>query len=212
MNQHLQVLMDNFHGAENSFLYRLSEEAFFDADLFGEYYQSLKEIVRQTLGQPLDRELARAVSFTQAKILEHLLWEYADDDAFQIGNFPFGRLHAFIERLNAAVDGYFQGYLVDEQSFGGEWLTEPGPSVIHLDFLKQGLDIHAVGFKNKDGAYEVFLDEGEDKALADSRVTRKEARGRFIFPAPDASAAFRIFHEWVMKNYAPYSSAMGRRT
>ncbi|MGZ7440185.1 hypothetical protein [Paenibacillus sp. TH7-28] len=40
--------------------------------------------------------------------------------------------------LNAVVDGYFQGYLVDERSFGGEWFTEPDPSVIHLDFLKQG--------------------------------------------------------------------------
>ncbi|WP_458475470.1 hypothetical protein [Paenibacillus sp. TH7-28] len=59
--------------------------------------------------------------------------------------------------------------------------------------------------------YDVLLDEGEDKELADSRVSSEEARGRFIFSAPDASSAWRIFHEWVMKNYAPYSSVIERR-
>ncbi|WP_155614397.1 hypothetical protein [Paenibacillus validus] len=73
------------------------------------------------------------------------------------------------------VDGYFQGYLIDESNFDEELQNplfnekvELVPSIIHLGFFKEGLDIHAVGFKNKDKTYSVFLNEEEDKFLVGS--------------------------------------------
>lgn len=213
-NDSLQVLMSNFQCTENTFLYRLREELYFDWALFWEYYNSVRDIVRQTMDQPLDRDISRAVSFTYAKILELIVWDYSDTDLVQIDNFPFDKLPALVERLGVVVDGYFQGYLVNEEKFGEELqnplffkeTVESQPPVIQLGFYKEGLDLHAVGFRNEDGAYDIYLNEEDDKMLVDSRLSRGEAQGRFLFTAADSSRAYRIFHEWVMKNYTPYST------
>ncbi|UFJ41236.1 immunity 41 family protein [Brevibacillus humidisoli] len=214
MKKERDVLMNNFYCVENTFLYKLSEASTFDWPLFWDYYNSVREIIKQTLDQPLDRDIARAISFTHAKILEHFIWEYCDNSVGETKHFPFHTLHDVIERLGYMVDGYFQGYLIDEHHFGDE-LQNPiisenemdvHPSVIHLGFFKAGLDIHAVGFKSSDGTYQIYLNEEDDKFLADSKVSRREVAGTFLFSVSDCSTAYRVFHEWVMKHYSPYRS------
>lgn len=213
MDNELQVLMNNYHCVDNTFIHKLSEESLFDFPLFWDYYNSVREVIKGSLDKPLDREISRAISYTHSKILEHIIWEYSDNDLGQIKNFPFDKQHLIIERLSFLVDGYFQGYLIDESNFDEELQNplfnekvELEPSIIHLGFFKEGLDIHAVGFKNKDRTYDIFLDEEDDKFLVVSKLSRREVQGTFIFSVSDSSSAYRVFHEWVMKSYSPYSS------
>lgn len=213
MENELQVLMNNYNGTDNTFIHKLNEESIFEFPLFWEYYNSVRVVIKETLDKPLDREISRAISYTHAKILEHIIWEYSDNNLGQIKNFPFVKLHLIIERLSFLVDGYFQGYLIDESNFDEELQNplleeqvELEPSIIHLGFFKKGLDIHAVGFKNKDRTYDIFLNEEDDKFLVDSKLSRREVQGTFIFSVSDSSSAFRVFHEWVMKRYSPFSS------
>lgn len=103
---------------------------------------------------------------------------------------------------------------MDEDSFDEELynpLSSKGeigkvPSIIRLGFCKEGFSIHAVGIKNKNNTFDVFLDEEDDNFLIDSKMSRGEVEGTYIFSVPDSSSAFRVFHEWVMKIYSPYSS------
>lgn len=213
MDNELQVLMNNYHCVDNTFIHKLSVESLFDFPLFWDYYNSVRKVIKGTLDKSLDREISRAISYTHSKILEHIIWEYSDNDLGQIKNFPFDKQHLIIERLSFLVDGYFQGYLIDESNFDEELQNplfiekvELEPSIIHLGFFKEGLDIHAVGFKNKDRTYDIFLDEEDDKFLVDSKLSRREVQGTFIFSVSDSSSAYRVFHEWVMKSYSPYSS------
>ncbi|HIW35180.1 MAG TPA: immunity 41 family protein [Candidatus Paenibacillus intestinavium] len=213
MENELQVLMNNYNGTDNTFIHKLNEESIFEFPLFWEYYNSVRVVIKETLDKPLDREISRAISYTHAKILEHIIWEYSDNNLGQIKNFPFVKLHLIMERLSFLVDGYFQGYLIDESNFDEELQNplleeqvELEPSIIHLGFFKKGLDIHAVGFKNKDRTYDIFLNEEDDKFLVDSKLSRREVQGTFIFSVSDSSSAFRVFHEWVMKRYSPFSS------
>ncbi|MFF2155192.1 hypothetical protein ACFVVQ_07760 [Paenibacillus chitinolyticus] len=159
MENEIQVLMNNYHGEDNTFIHKLSEESLFDFPLFWDYYNSVREII----------------SFM--------------------------------------VDGYFQGYLIDESNFDEELQNpllskekvELEPSIIRLGFYREGFDIHAVGFKNQDRTYDIFLNEEEDKFLVDSKLSRREVQGTFIFSVSDSSTTYRVFHEWVMKRYSPYS-------
>lgn len=213
MDRALQVLMNNYKCKENTFLYKLSEDSFFDYSLFWEYYNCVREVIKETLDKPLDREISRAISCTHGKILEHFIWDYSDTDLYQINNFPYDKVHFILERLNYLVDGYFQGYLLDESMFDEELCNpilskEPiqsESSLIRFSFLKAGLNIQAVGFYTAIGTYDIYLNEEEDNYLYDTKLSRGEVKGRYLFTAADSCTAHRMFHEWVMKNYSPYS-------
>jgi hypothetical protein len=215
MDKDLQVLMNNYNCLEDTFIYRLSEEFLFDLPLFWEYYNSVREVIRHTLDKPLDRGISRAVSGTYSRILENIISEYSDNCIGLTKNFPYHLLQSLMERLSFMVDGYFQGYLINESRFDEE-LQNPilfkadeinaHPSIIQLVFCKTGLHVHALGFRDHDGSYQVFLNEEEDNFLVDSRLRRGEVEGRFLFSVPDASTAYLVFHEWVMKTYSPYST------
>ncbi|MBB3114569.1 hypothetical protein FHS18_006690 [Paenibacillus phyllosphaerae] len=212
MDNELKVLFNNFSCVENTFIHKLSEESLFDFPLFWELYNSVRVVIKETIDQPLDREISRAISYMHAKILELIIWEYSDINVGQTENFPFIKLNLIIERLSFLVDGYFKGYLIDESNFDEELKNpifkenvEIEPPIIHLGFFKQGLDIHAVGFKNTDSTYDIFLNEEDDKMLIESKLSLREVQGTFIFSATDSSTAYRVFHEWVMKRYSPYS-------
>ena len=60
----------------------------------------MRVVIKETLDKPLDREISRAISYTHAKILEHIIWEYSDNNLGQIKNFPFDKLNLIIERLS----------------------------------------------------------------------------------------------------------------
>jgi len=213
MENELQVLMNNYNCADDTFIYKLIEESVFDFLLFWDYYNSVKVVIKETLDKPLDRVISRAISYTHAKVLEHIIWEYSDNNLGHIKNFPFDKIHLIIERLSFLVDGYFQGYLIDESNFDEELqnplfneVVELEPSIVQLVFCKEGLDIHAVGFKSNDGTYDIYLNEEDDNFLVDSKLSRREVQGTFIFSVSDSSSVYRVFHEWVMKKYSPYSS------
>ncbi|WP_042163509.1 Imm41 family immunity protein [Paenibacillus gorillae] len=169
MENELQILMNNYNCIDNSFVHKLSEELVFDFQLFWDYYNSVRVITKETFDKPLNREISRAISFTHAKILENIIWEYSDNNVGQTENFPFNKLHLIIERLSFLVDGYFQGYLIEESNFDEDLINplfneraELEASIIQLGFFKAGLDIHALGFKADDGTYDIYLNEEDD--------------------------------------------------
>lgn len=98
MEKHLQVLMNNFHNVENTFIYKLNEEALFDYPSFWEYYNSIRGIIKETLDNPLNREIARAISNTYSKVLEFFIHEYSDNDMYQMKDFPFDKLNLLLLR------------------------------------------------------------------------------------------------------------------
>ncbi|MFE6078841.1 hypothetical protein ACFVQB_30785 [Paenibacillus sp. NPDC057886] len=159
MEQSLQELLRNARAEENTFLYMLHEEARFDQTLFWKYVNSIMELTRFTADQPLDREMASAVSFTYSKIMEHLQWHHSDRDVYEIQQFPYEYENLIVDRLGRVVDGFFKGIVLEEELF-------------------------------------------------DSRLSRREVEGTYLFMAPDASSAHQLFHEWVMGNHTPYRSAI----
>lgn len=217
MEQALQILMQNARAEENTLLYMLHEEARFDQELFWQYVNSIMELTRLTANQPLDRELSSAVSFTYSKIMEYLQWHQLDRDVYEIEQFPYVYAHQIVNLLGNVVNGFYQGIVPDEASFDEEFpnpaftgeMAEEQPAVLQLGYYKQHTNVHALGFREEDGAYRIVLNEEEDRDLADSRMSRREVEGTYLFTAPDASSAYQCFHEWVMENCAPYRSQRG---
>jgi hypothetical protein len=216
MEQSLQELMRNARAEENTFLYMLHEEACFDQMLFWNYVNSIMELTRLTADQPLDREMASAVSFTYSKVMEHLQWHHSDRDVYEIQQFPYEYENLIVGRLGRVVDGFFKGIVLEEERFDeafpnpastGE-MAEEQPAVLQLGYYKQNTNVHAIGFHEEDGTYRIVLNEEEDRELFDSRLSRREVEGTYLFTAPDASSAHQLFHEWVMGNHTPYRSAI----
>ncbi|SDM22440.1 Predicted transcriptional regulator YdeE, contains AraC-type DNA-binding domain [Paenibacillus sp. OK060] len=216
MEQSLQELLRNARAEENTFLYMLHEEARIDQLLFWKYVNSIVELTRLTADQPLDREMASAVSFTYSKIMEHLQWHHSDRDVYEIQQFPYEYANLMVDCLGRVVDGFFKGIVLEEERFDEEFpnpastgeMAEEQPAVLQLGYYKQNTNVHAIGFREEDGTYRIVLNEEEDRELFDSKLSRREVEGTYLFMAPDASSAHQLFHEWVMGNHTPYRSAL----
>ncbi|MEO2205502.1 Imm41 family immunity protein [Paenibacillus pabuli] len=218
MEHSLQELMRNARAEENTFLYMLHEEARFDQLLFWRYVNSIMELTRLTADQPLNREAAGAVSFTYSKIMEYLQWHHSDSDVYEIEHFPYVNAHHIVSLLGEVVNGFYQGIVPDESHFDEHFpnpafagiLANEQPAILQLGYYKQETNVHALGFREEDGTYQIMLNEEDDRDLVDSKLSRREVEGTYLFHAPDASSAHQLFHEWVMSTYAPYRSALNR--
>lgn len=218
MEHSLQELMRNARAEENTFIYMLHEEARFDQSLFWRYVNSIMELTRLTADQPLSREAAGAVSFTYSKIMEYLQWHHSDSDVYEIEHFPYVYAHHIVSLLGEVVNGFYQGIVPDESCFDEDFpnpafagmVANEQSAILQLGYYKQETNVHALGFLEEDGTYQIMLNEEDDRDLVDSKLSRREVEGTYLFHAPDASSAHQLFHEWVMSTYAPYRSALNR--
>lgn len=112
------MLDNNFYSVEGSFIYYLHEEAKFNKDSFWEYYNSLRDLAKQSIDVGLDRDIATKINFTYRYVLESFLYHFDPIDIYRIKNFPRKKYNLYLERLRFVVDGYFAGYVTDEKSFG----------------------------------------------------------------------------------------------
>ncbi|NEU61931.1 Imm41 family immunity protein [Paenibacillus sp. ALJ109b] len=125
MEQSLQELLRNARAEENTFLYMLHEEARVDQLLFWKYVNSIVELTRLTANQPLDREMASAVSFTYSKIMEHLQWHHSDRDVYEIQQFPYEYANLMVDRLGRVVDGFLRASCWKKRDLTRSFLIRP---------------------------------------------------------------------------------------
>ena len=121
-----KILDNNYDSGEGSFFYYLHEESSFDKDSFWEYYNCIRDLAQQAITIGIDRDTSKKINFTYRYILESFLCHFAPNDIYRIKKFPRKKYNLYLERLNFAVDGYFSGYLVEENTFGNE-IRNPNP-------------------------------------------------------------------------------------
>jgi hypothetical protein len=118
MNDKYQILFNNYEIKEGSFIYSLSEEAFFNEEYFWDYYNTVIEIVKDKLNKPLDKELTKIVHWTYKRVTDCFLWHLDNNDQYSMRNFPINNFIYFKERLDFMIDGYFGDFVMSETQFG----------------------------------------------------------------------------------------------
>lgn len=116
MDTDLQTLYDNQKGVAGTFLYYLHEKHDFNEKAFWAYYNCVISITQKS-DKKLDNNISKAVVFTHSQILNHIIQHLSDNDLYEMINYPYDKIHLYIERLNTMIDGYFGGYIINESLF-----------------------------------------------------------------------------------------------
>ena len=123
--QDIQILFDNYECKEGTFIYYLHEDALFNVQAFWDYYNSITSVIKRGIGNKLDENITVAVVFTYKHIVESFLWHSTPNDGYVIKGYPSDKMSLYMERLHFLIDGYFKGYVLDEDSFDDD-LVNPG--------------------------------------------------------------------------------------
>ena len=98
------ILEDNVAARNESFLYFLRNEEFFDKDAFKKLYASIRVLADNEVG--ISRT-AQQITYVYGQILKCLLFHFDKNDEFKITNLPenYGKM---IEYLDKSVEYYFK--------------------------------------------------------------------------------------------------------
>lgn len=100
-------------------MFYLHEKCYFHEDAFWDYYNSVISITRIKINSKLENEstITKAIVYTQKQILKQFIHHLSPNDLYEIEKFPSEKLHLFIERLGYMLEGYFNGFVINEDLF-----------------------------------------------------------------------------------------------
>lgn len=101
----LKVLNDNFKAENNSFLYYLHEESFFDEIAFSELCSSLSSLCHT---HPHNKVVSAQICFVYGQVLRHIIYHFDPGDLSRISNLPYHYSEA-LEALERIITTYFSG-------------------------------------------------------------------------------------------------------
>lgn len=116
MNQQ-KVLDDNYNVVDRSFLHYLNERCQFNIESFWEFYDCIVELGKNNCKQGFSLELLRKLNFVYKNILELFLYHMDSNDGYDIKEFPEEKYTFYLERLDEAVDAFFAGYEIKDETF-----------------------------------------------------------------------------------------------
>ncbi len=115
--EYLEILNNNDKGEKGSFIYFLHEKNIFEIKAFWEYYDCLISITKKSKYTTLDREISKKIFRTYSYVLKSTIYHLIENDCLEIKEFPTEKIGKFIERLEVVIEGYFGGYLINEENF-----------------------------------------------------------------------------------------------
>ena len=111
------VLKKNTDCAEKSLTYALYERERFSKKRFWEFYDCVITLAKDALANGKDIGTAEKITWVYQRVLKEIIWHFDKKDCSYLGKFP-KNYNEYIERLDGAVDAYFRGVFVDEESYG----------------------------------------------------------------------------------------------
>ena len=98
-----QVIFNNSHIVENSFIFYLHERSLFSEELFWEYYDSIALLV--VSGETESSEILMQITDVYLKVLKYLVFHFDSSDDYAISELPQDYI-GIIERLEYSLMAY----------------------------------------------------------------------------------------------------------
>lgn len=119
MDKDLEILFMNEKALEGSFLFYLHEKSSFQEGAFWDYYNSVISITSNKIKDELedDNATTKAIVYTHNEILKKFIHHLSPNDMYEIKNFPIDKLHLYNERLSYMLEGYFKGFVINEDLY-----------------------------------------------------------------------------------------------
>lgn len=99
----LKVLNDNFEAEDNSFLYCLHEENYFNETAFTELCGCISSLCRIN---PYDKVVSAQICFIYGQVLRHIIYHFDPNDLSRISNLPTNYSEE-LEILEHIITKYF---------------------------------------------------------------------------------------------------------
>lgn len=110
------VVNGNFYCEKGSFVYKLHERGRFSKRRFWELYDSVTALSKNARSGGANLDTARRLTVIYQNILKMLIYHFDKNDLANVKKLP-GNYHKYIELLDGAVGGYFNGVIPDEKIY-----------------------------------------------------------------------------------------------
>jgi hypothetical protein len=113
-----QVVDNNFNGKKDTFIYFFHERSEFKKDFLLELIEAIRFYAEKNINNNfLNRELSRKINFIHIYILKNISSYLYDNFRQEFEDSIYLEHYKYLERLESAVDGFFQGYVIEESKF-----------------------------------------------------------------------------------------------
>ena len=111
-----QIILNNYRGENNSFMFFLHEKNFFSEEAFWEFYESITAMV--LCGEEKSIEITEQITQNYQRLLKYIIFHFDTNDDFVLENFPRSYID-YLERIEYALMAYFSGNakLIDNDIF-----------------------------------------------------------------------------------------------
>ncbi|SHK10968.1 Imm41 family immunity protein [Tepidibacter formicigenes] len=117
MNNHVQILFNNYKGKNDSFIYYLHEKNIFNENSFIEYCKAIIKITEENFKRynhkNIDRKISKMINYTYGYILKSFINHLNKNDLYKMSNYPVKNLYGYISILDTVINAYFAGKKLD---------------------------------------------------------------------------------------------------
>lgn len=98
-----QIILNNYKGVNNSFMFFLHEKNYFSVEAFWEFYESITAMVLS--GEEKSIEITEQISQNYQRLLKYIMFHFDPNDDFVLENFPMNYVD-YLERIEYAMMAY----------------------------------------------------------------------------------------------------------
>lgn len=111
-----RIILNNYEGKNNSFMFFLHEKNYFSEEMFWELYESITTMA--LCGEEKLNEITEQIAKNYQRLLKYIIFHFDPNDDFVLENFPMNYID-YLERIEYALMAYFTGNarLVDKDIF-----------------------------------------------------------------------------------------------
>ena len=118
VNKARLVLHKNANCSENSLVYSLYKRGRFSRKRFWEFYDCVITLAKDALKNGRDINTAEKITKVYQWVLKEIIYHFDKKNGFTaLKKFPNKKYHVYLERLDYAVNAYFNGKFFDEKIF-----------------------------------------------------------------------------------------------
>lgn len=110
------VINGNFYCEKGSFVHKLHERECFSKKRFWKLYDSITTLSENARSSGANLETARRLTVIYQNVLKMLIYHFDKNDLARVKKLP-KNFHKYIELLDGAVGGYFNGVIPDEKIY-----------------------------------------------------------------------------------------------
>lgn len=112
----IQIILNNYKGENNSFIYFLHEKNYYSKEAFWELYESIAALT--LCGVEKSIEMIEQITQIYQRLLKYIVFHFDPNDLFTLENFPSNYID-YLERIEYALMAYSKGNvkLIDNYIF-----------------------------------------------------------------------------------------------